>query len=76
MQITTEILPSECPVRISSGTWKNRYGTTISLPDSEGLQWVELKAKQRGERKLQKQFTRGQLADMRPLPVATLSAAA
>jgi hypothetical protein len=69
MQNTAQILPSECPVRITSGTYRNQYGKTISLPDEAGNQWVELnKAKgARGQAK-QLRFTRGQLADMRPLP--------
>jgi hypothetical protein len=65
---TTNNLPSECPVRVVSGRYNQRTGITISLPEPDGLSWVQLSPNpgKRTAQPVQAKFTRAQLADLRP----------
>jgi hypothetical protein len=62
---TINDLPSECPVRVVTGRYKDREGITISLPEPDGFSWVELRAARPGMKKPQLKFTRAQLLDIR-----------
>jgi hypothetical protein len=73
MQTTNE-LPSECPVRVVTGRYKDREGITISLPEPDGYSWVQLHPQRKGQRPPQLKFTRAQLADLRQQQVLKMAA--